>query len=389
MSDWSNGAFISRRTLLGASLLGAAGLPALATSSRVVAESNTTQHTAGTIKAAIIRAAGQPIKPNIGLIDDWPAPRLGPGQARVRTLASALNHLDLFIAWGARQVPWVCGSDACGEVLEVGEGVDEAWLGKRVILNARILEQSAHLPGVRPPEFGQAKFIGLDLPGTHAEQFVAPIENLLEIGSDVDPIEAAAFPLTYLTAWRMLTSRAGISPEQTVLLTGIGGGVAQASLDICRHIGCATIVTSRRENKLKRAGERGADHTIQDQGQDWSQQVMEITNQRGADVCADSVAKAVHERCMKSLATGGTYVTCGSTTGSDITTDNNLIFLRQISYLGSSMGSMAELREVTTLFRRGFLQPEIDSVFEAEQIGDAFARLESSEQLGKVVIRWS
>jgi NADPH:quinone reductase-like Zn-dependent oxidoreductase len=388
MSNSSSGAPITRRTLLGASAI-AAALPVIATSTKVFAASETQQHQAGTIKAAIIKSAGKPIKPNISISNDWPAPSVGAGQARIRTLASALNHLDLFIAWGARQLPWVCGSDACGEVLEVGEGVDKAWLGKRVILNARILQQSAHLPAVRPPEFGQAQFIGLDLPGTHAEQFVAPIENLLEIDADIDPVAAAAFPLTYLTAWRMLTSRASISPEQTVLLTGIGGGVAQASLDICRHIGCESIVTSRADSKLKRARERGAQHTIHDQGQDWSRQVMEITRQRGVDVCADSVAKAVHERCLKSLATGGTYVTCGSTSGADITTDNNLIFLRQISYLGSSMGSMQELRQVTSLFRRGVLQPEIDMVFEANQIGEAFARLESSEQLGKVVVRWS
>ncbi len=389
MSTWFNRTTVSRRTLLRTSLLGAAALPVLAASEQTTAGPAAAKRSGRTMKAVVIQRGGKPIKPNIGIVNDWPEPEPGPGQVLVRTLASALNHLDLFVAWGLRQAPWISGSDACGEVIETGAGVDEAWLGKRVILNARILEEAPPLPGVRPPEFGQARFIGLDLPGTHAERFTAPVENLIEIDSDIDPVEAAAFPLIYLTAWRMLTSRAQISPEQTVLLTGIGGGVAQASLDICRHAGYEIIVTSRREYKLKRARQRGARHTILDEGQDWSRQVMEITGGHGADVCADSVAKAVHRRCIHSLATGGTYVTCGSTTGADVTTDNSLIFLRQLSYLGSSMGSMDELRQVSTLFQRGRLKPQIDSVYDAAGAGDAFARLESSEQLGKVVIRWT
>ena len=349
MSDSIKQKTISRRELLRTSLAGAASIPLISVSAKINAVSATP------MRAAVIERGGQPIKSNIKLVNNWPSPVAGPGQVVVRTLASALNHLDLFIAWNPRQTPWVCGSDACGEIVELGTGVDKAWLGKRVLLNARVSEASPDLPGVRPPELAPGKFIGLDMVGTHAERFVAPISNLIAIEDNIDPVQAAAFPLTYLTAWRMLTSRAKIAPDQTLLLTGIGGGVASASLDIARHIGCEIIVTSRHQYKLDRARERGAHHTVLDEGQDWSKEVMVITGNRGVDVCADSVAKAVHMRCLNSLALGGTLVTCGSTTGSDVTTNNNLIFLRQLSYLGSSMGSMEELREVTTLFRRTHL----------------------------------
>lgn len=376
--------YLTRRNLLRTSLLGTAAVPFLATAGRA------TEQNSEKMRAAVITKAGSPVKPNIKIADDWPAPRPEPGWVTVRTLASTLNHLDLFIAGGASgEKPWVCGSDACGEIVALGEGVDESWLGKRVILMARVPQPTPELPGVRPPDIPDGKFIGMDFQGTHAERFTAPVTNLMTIDERIDPVEAAAFPLTYLTAYRMLTSRAQLQPDETVLLTGIGGGVAQASLDICRHIGSRIIVTSRRQHKLERAVERGANNGIKDTGQDWSKKVIDLTDKRGVNVCADSVAKAVHMNCLKSMATAGRFVTCGSTTGADITTDNTLILLNQISYLGSSMGSMRELREVTTLYERGYLKPEVDKVYPAEQFGDAIERLENAEQTGKIVIKWA
>lgn len=375
---------LTRRNLLRTTLLGTAAAPLLAAAGMARGK------TAGSMRAAVITKAGSPVKPNIRIADDWPTPQAGHGEVVVRTLASALNHIDLFIAAGAGgEKPWVCGSDACGEIIELGEGVDEAWLGKRVILMARVPQPTPELPGVRPPDIPDGLFIGMHYPGTHAERFTAPITNLMLIDENLDPVEAAAFPLTYLTAYRMLTTRAQLLPDETVLLTGIGGGVAQASLDICRHIGSRIIVTSRREHKLKRAVERGAHFGIKDTGQDWSKKVMDLTDKHGVNVCADSVAKAVHMRCLKSMAAAGRFVTCGSTTGADITTDNSMIFLNQISYLGSSMGSMQELREVTTLFERGYLKPEVDRVYSPEQFGVAIERLENAEQTGKIVIKWT
>ena len=219
------------------------------------------------------------------------------------------------------------------------------------------------------------RLIGQSFDGTMAEKFVAPAANVLEVG-DVDPLEAAAFGLTHLTAWRMLVTRARIAPDDTVLLTGIGGGVAMASLNIARHFGGRIIVTSRRARKIETAKIRGAHDGIVDEGQDWSGQVMAATSGIGVDVCADSVRRVLDLKCLRSLAHGGTLVTCGATTGSEADTNVALMFWKQLSVLGSSMGSMDEFREVTRLFKRSVLPPRIDSVHDASRAAEAYARLD-------------
>jgi NADPH:quinone reductase-like Zn-dependent oxidoreductase len=230
--------------------------------------------------------------------------------------------------------------------------------------------------------------IGEHTNGTMAEKFVAPVSNLLDVGN-ADPVQAAAFGLTHLTAWRMLWSRARVQPGQWVLITGIGGGVALASLAIAQHLGCNAIVTSRHQAKLDRAKQLGAQHVILDEETDWSKQVRAITNRRGVDVCVDSVGKQLHLWGLKSLARGGVYVTCGATAGSDAVTDLTRIYWNQLSVLGSTMGTMDEFREVTALFKSGTIAPVIDGAIECKDGNQAYARLESGQQFGKVVVRWS
>lgn len=229
--------------------------------------------------------------------------------------------------------------------------------------------------------------IGEHDPGCLAEHFIAPVGNVIDIG-ECDPVEAAAFGLTHLTAWRMLWTRARVRPGMTVLVPGIGGGVAVALLGIARHLGCTTIVTSRHAHKLEKARSLGADHGILDAGQDWSKDVRKITGRRGVDIVADSVGKAVHASCLKSLARGGTFVTCGCTTGPDATTDLARIFWNQLSVIGSTMGDMTEFASVVALFRSGALKPCVDRVFSPAEGRAAFARLEAGEQFGKVVVDW-
>src|SRR5262245_16955212 len=192
--------------------------------------------------------------------------------------------------------------------------------GRRVVLNAALRMPELARPDAAAVSLLDMRMVGEHMPGTHAEYFLAPASNVLDVG-EADPAEAAAFALVHLTAWRMLVTRAGLKPGQTVLITGIGGGVALALLGICRHMGCATIVTSRQQWKLDRALELGADHGVLDTGEDWSRQVRGLTGKRGCDICADSVGKAVHNQCIKSLARGGVFVTCGATTGADAVTD--------------------------------------------------------------------
>lgn len=343
------------------------------------------------MRAAVIRTTGKVVAENIAVVEDHADPAPGPGEVLVRTEASALNHLDLWVGRGLPgldlEYPRISGSDGCGRVETVGAGVDEAWVGRRVILNAALPQPEAPHPD-RAPAPDDLLLLGEHTQGTHAELFVAPVANVLDVG-DADPVQAAAFGLTHLTAWRMLVTRARVSAGDHVLVTGIGGGVALAALAIATHLGCRTIVTSRSEKKLARAKELGADVGVLDEGADWSRAVRKATGGRGVDVCVDSIGAATHLACLKSLARGGAIVTCGCTSGPAPATDLARLFWNQTSVLGSTMGDMDEFRAVAALFRSGALVPVVDSVHQASEAPAAYARLESGEQFGKVVLRWS
>jgi NADPH:quinone reductase-like Zn-dependent oxidoreductase len=342
------------------------------------------------VKAIEITQQGVPVAANVRFNPDRERPAPGQGELLVRTEASALNQLDLWVGRGLpgldRTFPAVSGSDGVGVVESVGAGVPASWIGRRVILNAAVPIE----PPVEPdtvPAPADISMIGEHTSGTMAAFFVAPLANVLEIGA-VDPVDAAAFGLVHLTAWRMLVTRSGLRPGSTVLVTGIGGGVALACLNIAKMMSCRVIVTSRSQEKLDRAMELGADEGVLDEGSDFSRTVRGLTARRGVDVCADSVGKSLHLAGIKSLARGGTYVTCGCTSGPDATTDLARIFWNQLSVLGSTMGDMDEFRQVLAHFRAGRLRPVVDSVHAPEDGPSAYERLESSAQFGKIVIDW-
>ncbi len=298
--------------------------------------------------AIVITQQGTPVYPNVRFVDDWPVP--SPPRAHevtIRTEATALNHLDLWVGRGvpgqSLDYPRISGSDICGIVETVGDCVDGAWLGKRVILTGAIPIPAPILPG-RSPAPDALAIVGEHSNGVHAARFNAPVGQILDIGADLDPQTGAAFGLGFLTAWGCLITKAGLSQGQIVLLTGIGGGVALAGLALAKHFGCEVILTSRHEHKLKRAKELGADATILDQGEDWSREVRNQTGKRGVDIALDSIGKATHLMALKSLARGGTYVTPGCTTGPDAVTDLARIFWNQLRIVGSTMGDMADFR---------------------------------------------
>lgn len=333
---------------------------------------------------------GTPVAPNVQFSATRVAPEPAPGQVLVRTEASALNHLDLWVGRGLPGIevawPTVGGSDGVGKVERVGAGVDESWVGKRVALNAAIARPERPMPS-RAPSGEDMWVIGEHEPGTHAELFVAPASQVLDVG-DTDPVQAAAFGLAHLTAWRMMVTRGRIAPGMWVLIPGIGGGVALAALGIARHFGCRTIVTSRHADKLDRAAKLGAHHGVLDEGADWSKQVRKATGGRGVDLVVESVGKAVHLSCIKCMARGASLVTCGCTTGPDPQTDLARIFWNQLSIMGSTMGDMHEFRQVIGLLVSGALAPVIDKVYKPQDAQTAFARLEAGQQFGKIVVDW-
>lgn len=346
------------------------------------------------MKAIVISEQGNPVAPNVLLRDDWdPSIKTGTGQVVVRTLASAFNHMDLWVGRGVPgldlEYPRVSGCDGCGIVESIGPGVDSAWVGRQVIYNAALQINRGIAPDEAPrstlaPEY---ELIGEHHFGAHAERFVCPADNLAAVDG-LDPVQAAAFGLCALTAYSMMVTKGDLRPGQAVLIPGIGGGVATSALAIARHFGCPTCVTSRHQWKLDRARELGAQLCILDEGQDWSRDVRGWTGRRGVNMAVDSVGKATHLNCIKSLARGGAYVTPGCTTGPIATTDLARLFWNQLRILGSTMGTNDEFREVVALFRAGLLTPVVDKVFKPDECIAAYERLEAGEQFGKIVIDW-
>jgi len=327
-------------------------------------------------------------------VEDHPeAPAPGTGEARLRVLVSALNQMDLWVAIGIPGVeltyPRVSGCDACAVVEAVGEGVDGAWVGRRVVFNAAVRQPDrAHPDDPTDAQLAPAyELIGEHHDGAHRAALNVPVANLAPVAEGVTDEEAAAFGLVGLTAMGMV-KKAGILPGQKVLITGIGGGVATAALSICKWLGCAVAVTSRHGWKLEKAKALGADHGILDEGQEWSRDVRAWTGKRGAECVIDSIGDAVHMNCIASLARGGAFVTCGATSGPKTTTHSGRIFWGQLRLLGSTMGSNDDFREVVSLLNAGKIGPVVDSVHPWEKAGEAWGRLESGEQFGKVVVKW-
>lgn len=343
----------------------------------------------------MITQQGRPVTPNIAVVDDYPEPDApAAGEVQVRVLASALNRMDIWVGMGIPGVdihyPHIGGCDVCAEVTAVGTGVEPEWIGRRVVLNAatRVADR------VHPDDPTAATMtpnwalIGEHFKGCHRERVNLPASNLADVGTGADPNAAAAFGLTTLTAYSMMCTKGSLRPGQTVLITGIGGGVATSALALARWMGCRTIVTSRHQHKLDRARELGADDAILDEGEDWSKQVRSLTNKRGVDMVVDSVGGPLHPICIKSLARGGAFVTPGATAGPRVESDQARIFWNQLRVLGSTMGTNDEMREVAALFRAGHIAPVIDKVFKPDDAPKAWERLEAGEQFGKIVIDW-
>ena len=337
------------------------------------------------MRALAITSKGDPVAPNTAYID-MPDIDPAPMEVRVRTEASALNHLDLWVGRGLPGVdtayPHIGGSDGCGRIDAVGQGVDDGWLGKRVVVNAAMEQEQPGRPAGR-----DIVMLGEHTNGTHAECFCAPVSNMLDVG-DTDPLQAAAYGLAHLTAWRMLMTKGRLQRGDQVLVTGIGGGVALAAMNIACHFECNIVVTSRHQWKLDRAKELGAAYGVIDDGADWSRAVRSATDRRGVDICIDSIGGPVHRSCIKSLARGGRLVLCGCTGGANPQTDLARIFWNQQSILGSTMGDMQEFKDSMALLIDGHLAPAIDTVFEAKDGPAAVARLEAGDQFGKLVLDW-
>src|SRR5437667_5141360 len=263
------------------------------------------------MRAWVIRATGS--LDRIELTDvPPPAATPGPGDVRVGIRAAALNHLDLHVVQGLPleyRFPHILGADGAGVVEAVGQNVAALRPGDRVMLNPGIADYSCEY--CRAGEHSLClnyRLLGEHVPGTLTESVVVPAQNVAVIPTLVPPLgwaEAAAFPLVTLTAWRMLVTRVQVRAGETVLIWGIGGGVALAALQIAKLRGAKVIVTSSSDAKLQAAKRLGADVTLNHKTQKISQEVRALTNKRGADVVVDSVGEATWDESLRALGTGG------------------------------------------------------------------------------------
>lgn len=326
--------------------------------------------------------------------DDLPEPPVvAPDDVRIRVLAAALNHIDL---WALRGVPgmslappWIMGSDAMGVVDEVGSAVTRVRPGDAVLVNPGVSCRACEYctTGDNPLCLRFA-VLGEHRPGTIAEYIVVPEANVRAAPAGTDPVAGAAFSLAALTAWRMCVTRARVGPDDDVLIWGIGGGVAQMALAICRALGARTWVTSRSDAKLERARSLGADVLLhQAPGTDIGREVRARTGKRGVTVVLDSIGTATWQQSLGALGRRGRLVTCGGTSGPLVETDVRRLFWNQWTLMGSTMGSDAEYDAVVAEFTAGRLAPVVDSVHSLDNAADAFARLDAGAHFGKVTVR--
>jgi len=327
---------------------------------------------------------------------DLPKPEPKRGEIRVRVKAAALNHLDLFVVAGLPGVkitpPWILGGDATGVVDAIGDlsGVADNRLqvGDAVIINPGVSDLTCEY--CRAGEHSLCvnfKLLGEHASGTLAEYIVVPARNARSIPKDKPVEQAAAFTLSTLTAWRMVVTRARVKKTDNVLIWGIGGGVALAALEIVRLIGATVWVTSHSDEKLALARGLGAENLLNYATTDVGKEIRARTNKRGVDVVFDTVGEASWTQSLVALGRRGRLVTCGATSGPIVQMDIRRLFWNQWDIMGSTMGNESEFEAVTNEFRTGRLTPLVDSVFDISQGRQAFERLQSGQQFGKIVVR--
>lgn len=325
-------------------------------------------------------------------IRDMPVPTIGPHEVLVKLRTAALNRLDIWVRMGAvpgidLSQPHIAGADGAGEVAEVGALVKNWKTGDAVVINPGVsCGECEHCLRGEQSVCRSFDVLGEHIAGTFAEYVSVPAVNLLPKPAELSWQQAAAFPLVFLTAWRMLVSRARLKPGETVLIPGIGGGVATAALVIAKSIGCTAIVTSSSQEKLAKAKDLGAALGIDYLKEDVAKVIYAWTGKRGVDVVCDSVAGDALDKHIQCLAKGGRLVTCGVTSGPKPQIDFRRVFWNQIDILGSTMGNHQEFIEVHRLVSKKVFLPVLDSVYPLTEIKTAQKRMEEKQQFGKIVL---
>lgn len=322
--------------------------------------------------------------------EDIPEPKLRKDQVLIRVKACALNHLDLWVRKAPLpgvQLPHILGSDIAGEIAEVGEYVKGFAVGQRVIVAP--MHFCNQCPACHDGEQNQCcefTVLGNAVDGGNCELLAVLPANVIPIPDTMSFVDAASVPLVFTTAWHMLVGRAGLRPGQTVLVLGASSGVGIAAIQIAKMFHARVIATAGDERKAQKARDLGADFVIDHYKQKISEETRKITSREGVDIVIEHVGAATWDASVRCLKPGGTLVTCGATTGPEAKIDLRFLFSRQLSLLGSYMGTMGELRQALSHIFAGRLKPVVDRVFPLQEVRNAHDYLEKSQMFGKVVL---
>ncbi len=315
--------------------------------------------------------------PEVLRYEDAPDPAPGAGEVLVRLRAASVNRLDLWLRQGRPSVPKprILGADGAGHVAALGDGVEGLAEGQPVVINPAIERDS------------QIWIVGEHGDGTHAELVVVPAANVYQLPGGLDFEQAAAFPLVFETAYRMLVTKAGLAEGEWVLLWGIGSGVASAALQIAKALGARTLVTSSSDEKLARARELGADVTVNHAAGDVAARANEVTGGAGVDVVVEHVGEATWQTSLRAARPGGRIAVCGATSGANPPAALHRIWWKQLTVYGSTMGTRTDFEGAYELVSSGRAQPVVDRVFPLAEARSAHERLEAGAQFGKIVLR--
>ncbi|MGD2044662.1 MAG: zinc-binding dehydrogenase [Gemmatimonadota bacterium] len=340
-----------------------------------------------TMRAAVFSEFGGPSVVGIRKV---PVPEPGAGEVRVRVEAAAMNHLDLWVRRGLpieTPMPHIGGSDFAGTVDAVGPGAESVPLGTRVVVDPS-LRFDWYDGQDRGASFDELPFqlIGEHTQGGFAEYAIVPAENLLEVPGDFPYTEAAAAGLVFVTAWRALITRGGLRAGERVLITGASGGVGTAAIQIAARAGAEVYAVTHGPDKVRKCRELGASIVYDRQEVSFSREVWRDTKKKGVHLAFDTVGESIWADCLRALAPMGRLVTSGATTGSRGSTEIRLVFWKQLSILGSTMGSPTEFRRVMRLVFEGKLDAVIHEVMPLDEAARAHQMLEAGEVFGKIVL---
>jgi NADPH:quinone reductase-like Zn-dependent oxidoreductase len=305
--------------------------------------------------------------PEVLRYEDAPDPEPGPGEVLVRLRAASLNHLDLWIRKGLPSVPKprILGADGAGLREDTGE---------RVVIN----------PGIEHGE--QITVVGEHMDGTHAELVAVPEANVYPLPDELSFEEAAAFPLVFETAYRLLVTKARLQEGEWVLLWGIGSGVATAGLAIAKALGARALVTSSSDQKLARARELGADAAVNHASGEVGAAVKEATGGKGVEVVLEHVGEATWQTSLQAARVNGRIAVCGATTGPNPPAALHRVWWKQLTIYGSTMGTREDFEAAYELVKSGRAKPVVDSVRPLAETRAAHERMEAAEQFGKLVL---